>query len=160
MVHGKRTSLPTFEEVQQYLFRFHYYLKKFHGDFSGLRPSGDYDPVEALGGLEALFWVFNEQFYFCLLRSLIQGSLADPHNYPVGFYQKTFMEKMGHREGKRSQHFNFLWDINLTMLAKEYYEYSVEGLHHPDPAFRNYTDETLMYDPSWIPEDLVKDLTI
>ena len=46
------------------------------------------------------------------------------------------------------------------MSAKEYYEYSVEGFHHPDPAFRNYTDETLMYDPSWIPEDLVKDLII
>lgn len=158
-IHGTQTSLPTVAEVQQYLYRFHYYLKKFQGDFSGLRPSGDYDPIEALGGLEALSWVFIEQFYFCLLRSLIQGSLQDPRSYPAGFFQKTLMEKMGHREGKRSQHFNFLWDINLTMSAKEYYEYSLEKFHHPDPSFRNYTDETPMYDPSWIPQDLVKDLT-
>lgn len=158
-VNYKDAPLPLVEEVKQYLHRFHYCVEKFKGDFSGLRPSGDYDPIEALGGLEALFWVFNEQFYFCLLRSLTQGSLADPHSYPMGFFQKTLMEKMGHREGKRSQHFNFLWDINLTMSAKEYYQYSLEDFHHPDPAFQNYTDETLMYDPSWIPEDLVKDLT-
>lgn len=69
------------------------------------------------------------------------------------------MDRLGHRDGTRAQHFNFLWDINLTMSAGEYYRYSPEDLHSSDPSLRSYTDETLLYDPSWIPKSLVKDLT-
>lgn len=149
---------PSLVEVKQYFHRLHFYLEKYEGDFSELRGNDYYDPIESLGGLKNLYRTFVTFFFGGLLRCLTQGSFIKPSEYGQGFFQRKLMEYVGCSKDVKYGHFNFFWDVNFTMSAKEYYYYTLEEMHSKNPKLRNYLDTTLLYDPQWISEGLKSDL--